>query len=291
MSYNLVKNFNTVIPQEDKVMIDSNEIIAQKLQIYRETHPVNSNPGGFQAGLSARQIDVVENEDGLPREEGETDIPMEDFDASSFDAPVYEGPDPRELVAQAEEEIEKMKEEARAEIEEERERAIEDGRKKGYDAGYDQGNKEGMQRLDRERRELSEERVKMAEEYEQMVADLEPDLVETINDIYKYIFNVDMSSYKDIVSYLVINSLNHIEASKNYLIHVAKEDYAYISMQKKLIQADSIVGSASLEFVEDASLAKGQCLIETESGIYDCGLDTQLTELSKKLKILSYQKE
>lgn len=85
--------------------------------------------------------------------------------------------------------------------------------------------------------------------------------------------------------------MNHIEASKNYLIHVAKEDYAYISMQKKLIQADSIVGSASLEFVEDASLAKGQCLIETESGIYDCGLDTQLTELSKKLKILSYQKE
>ncbi|MBO7386833.1 MAG: hypothetical protein J6U15_03425, partial [Lachnospiraceae bacterium] len=121
-------------------MIDSNEIIAQKLQIYRETHPVNNNPGGFQAGLSARQIDVVENEDGLPREEGETDIPMEEFDASSFDAPVYDGPDPRDLVAQAEEEIEKMKEDARAEIEEERERAIEEGRKKGYDAGYDQGN-------------------------------------------------------------------------------------------------------------------------------------------------------
>ena len=32
LSYNLVKNFNTVVPQEDKVVIDSNEIIAQKLQ-------------------------------------------------------------------------------------------------------------------------------------------------------------------------------------------------------------------------------------------------------------------
>ena len=104
MSYNLVKNFNTVVPNEDKVMIDSNEIIAQKLQVYRETHPQNA-PGGFQAGLAARQIDVVENEEGLPREEGETDIPVEEFDASQFSAPVYEGPDPRELVAEAEEEI------------------------------------------------------------------------------------------------------------------------------------------------------------------------------------------
>ena len=287
MSYNLVNNMYTVSDPENKVMVDSNEIIAQKLQIYRETHPLD---GGFKSGIPAREIGVVESEDGLPREEGD-EIPEEAYEPSVPTDIPYEGPDPRELIAEAQEEIERMREEALKDIEAMKEQALEEARKKGYDAGYDQGNKEGMQRLDRERRELAQERVDLKAEYEQMIENLEPDLIETINDIYQYIFKVDMSSYKDVVTYLVMNTLAHIEAAKNYLIHVSKDDYAYMSMQKKLIQTDSVVGNASLEFVEDASLNKGQCLIETEAGIYDCGLDTHLTELSKKLRILSYEKE
>lgn len=291
MSYNLVKNFNT-ITHEDTVVLDSNEIIAQKLQIYRETHPVNQ--GGFQAGLAAKQVDVVEGEGGLSREagedeefEGEVEVPLDSF----AETPGYDGPDPNELLADAQEQIEQMKQQAMAEIEEEKERIFEEARKKGYDAGFEQGNRDGLQRTEKDRQALTQEKLDFQAEYERLIAEIEPTLIDALNDIYQYIFKVDMTSYKDIVTYLVMNSLAHIEASKSYLIHVAKDDYAYMSMQKKLIQTDSVIGNADIEFAEDASLKKGQCLIETESGIYDCGLDTQLAELSRKLKILSYERQ
>lgn len=284
MSCNLLKYGNTMLDSENKVVVDSNEIIAQKLQVYRENHPID---GGFQSGLNAREIDIVETEDGLPREEGDPEFVTEPV----AQQPVYEGPDPEELIAEAQAEIEQMKQDAMDEIEIQKEQIFEDARKKGYDAGYDQGNKDGLQRLDRERQAISQERLSLKAEYEQMISDLEPDLVDTINDIYMHIFHVDMTMYKDIVSYLIMNTLSHIESCKNYLIHVSKDDYAYMSMQKKDIKANSLAGNAVLEFVEDISLNKGECLIETDSGIYDCGLDTHLQELSKKLRILSYEKE
>jgi len=46
----------------------------------------------------------------------------------------------------------------------------------------------------------------------------------------------------------------------------------------------------ALEIAEDMTLSPTQCYIETDNGIYDCSLDTELAELSRKLKLLSYEK-
>ena len=46
-----------------------------------------------------------------------------------------------------------------------------------------------------------------------------------------------------------------------------------------------------LEIVEDVSLGENDCMIETEGGIFDCGLGTELSELAQKLKLLSYTRD
>ena len=48
--------------------------------------------------------------------------------------------------------------------------------------------------------------------------------------------------------------------------------------------------SGSVEIVSDAALARAQCMIETEGGVYDCSLDTELAELKRRLMLLAYQK-
>ena len=45
-----------------------------------------------------------------------------------------------------------------------------------------------------------------------------------------------------------------------------------------------------LEIISDMTLAPSGCMIETENGVYDCSLDTQLAELGRKLKLLSYER-
>jgi flagellar assembly protein FliH len=43
------------------------------------------------------------------------------------------------------------------------------------------------------------------------------------------------------------------------------------------------------EIIEDVTLKTGDCMIESDGGIWDCGLGTQLELLVKQLKILSYE--
>ena len=62
-------------------------------------------------------------------------------------------------------------------------------------------------------------------------------------------------------------------------------------MQKKVLEAAATHPDSIVEVIEDISLSKNQCFIETDGGIFDCGLDTELTELSNKLKVLSYEKK
>lgn len=115
--------------------------------------------------------------------------------------------------------------------------------------------------------------------------------MDTITGIYEHIFHVELNSYREILTYLISTTMRKIEGNRNFIIHVSKEDYPYVSMQKKQIAAGATASNSSVEVVEDLTLGKNECLVETEGGIFDCGLGTQLKELGQKIRLLSYEKE
>ena len=73
-------------------------------------------------------------------------------------------------------------------------------------------------------------------------------------------------------------------------MHVSKDDYSLVSERKEQLLAN-LGDSWKVDVIEDVVLGGGQCMIETENGIYDCGLGTQLEELKKKLMLLAWSKE
>lgn len=116
-------------------------------------------------------------------------------------------------------------------------------------------------------------------------------MVDAISAIYEHILHVDFQSYREILSHLISDTLRKMEGGHDFMVHVSKEDYPYVSMQKKEILAGAVAANCNVEVVEDLTLAKNECLIETDSGIYDCGLDTQLEALKRKLMLLAWQRE
>ena len=60
--------------------------------------------------------------------------------------------------------------------------------------------------------------------------------------------------------------------------------------EKKRILEESGTSTENLEIISDMTLSESQCMIETEAGVYDCSLETELKELCKKLRLLSYKK-
>lgn len=278
---NLLKRGTTIVSDEKKCVIDTNELIAQKLEHYKKEQSERERDG-FRMGLNAPELEVA---DLLTKDaEEDTKAPVRTESA-------YEGPTPEELLAQAKEQIAVMEQEAKASLEEERLQVLEKARREGYDKGFQDGQKKGMAQADELKQSLREEQSRRQQEYQDMVAQLEPQFIDTLTGIYEHLFHVELSGYRDIVVYLITSAMSRIEGERNFLIHVSKDDFAYVNMQKKEILSNSMVGNATVEIVEDISLHKNECLIETEGGIFDCGLGTQLAELSRKLKLLSYEKE
>jgi flagellar assembly protein FliH len=62
-------------------------------------------------------------------------------------------------------------------------------------------------------------------------------------------------------------------------------------MQKKQLLSGTAAGVSSVDVVEDMTLSKNDCMIETDGGIFDCSLGTQLTELKQKLMLLAWSRE
>jgi len=270
------------VVQDDTRIIDSNALMAQKLSTPapKKLMPKPEDRDGFSAGLSADVLEVLmEDPDAM-----ESAVPEEETAGIAQEA--YTGPTADELREEAIAEIEAMKKEAEAQLHFEREQVLSQARQEGYQEGY----QKGVNETEAAKRALEEERKNLTKEFEKQLDELEPAFVETIADIYEHIFKVELSGYREIVVNLIARTLRKIEGGRVFIVHVSKEDYPYVSMQRKQLEVGVTTGNSTLEIVEDITLSKNQALIETEGGIFDCGLGTQLAELHQKLMLLAYER-
>lgn len=289
MSNNLLKGSFTRLNTDNVRVIDSNSLLLSKMKTDTEgkTDTEKKKKGmilaaepdadGFARGIAT---DVVNIE---PSEETE-EAGLKAMEVTPEEE-AYTGPSPEELIEEAKAQIAQMREEAQAAAAQEAEQIRENARQQGY--------REGSEKAERELREkekaLSEKQSRLEQEFEEKFSELEPRLADTLADIYEYIFRVDLSPYRDIVTGLVAGALKKSGESKSCIIHVSKEDYPVVTGKKKEI-TEGLPQGLQVDIIEDITLGKNEALIETDGGIIDCSLGTQLAELRRKIKLLSYEK-
>lgn len=272
LSSNLLKRRWVQVQTDETRTINSNILIGKRMQELGIERKPETEEDGFRSGLAAEEV-TADGIDGQNIIKSEPAPPPE---------PVYEGPSPEELIAQAQAEIRQMQETAQAEINAARAQAIESGREEGRAQGY----RDGAAAADAE---LAEARRQMEDTYNGMIRELEPEFVKQLTGIYEHIFRVELGEYQNLVLRLLEGCMQKIESSSNYIIHVGPEDYPFVSMQKKVLMEVMGNKNAALEVVEDATMKKNECMIEADGGIYDCSLDMQLAALRRELLLLSYE--
>ncbi len=311
---NLVKSFFLAREGIEPRVIDTNRIIEEKLNILRNNMPSSAysedysddqyyNEPGFEGGLDAQTLDALVGDgssyDDMGMDEGgepySNVIKAEPSDGDGMFAPispevihkepVYDGPSPEELILQAEAEIENMKQAAYNEIEQQKAMGYEEGKAQGYNDGKAMADAEIADQL----AAIEQERAGLMQQYEELAADLEPRFVHTLTSIYEKIFDVDLSSHRELILGLLKNAFSHIDRSKNYLIHVSPDDHPYVTEHKEeLLESLGNTADVVIDIVEDITMKRNDCMIETPDGIFDCSLDTELASLRKKLELLSY---
>ena len=297
MSRNLYKSYWVEISNEEKCIIDSNvrlkQRIAQHEELRRHREGIRSDNTDseegepeFVGGLGGEQIDALlaDSEDGA----GSGIIKA---------VPEEQGPDLEEIEMQAQAmiddtqaQIDKMMENAKREIETERRQTQEEAKRKGFAEGHAEGYKAGHAEADELKRELAAEKQRLYAEYDNLVEELEPRFIDTITEIYSHIFGIELADKRDILVHLIDSTLRQVESSKTFIVHVSKEDYPFVNMHKQELTDGATAGKGMVEIIEDIALAQGACLIETDGGIFDCGVDTHLQELTNKLRVLSFEK-
>jgi flagellar assembly protein FliH len=292
---NIFRAFHVAVNPEDVRVIDSNEILNDKMEIWGTP---NRNLDGYDdedsmefTGLNPEQIEGNFDDDGNVMKAENLD-----GDEDYAEALVAEE-DPNELameiLRQAEEKLDaaraesaQMLQDAQAEIEFAKRNAFEEGNRNGYSEGLGKA----MDEIEQMRSELQAERVKLHEEYDHLVDELEPRFIDLITDIYEQVFAVELKDYTPITAHLLAKTMRASDETKNFIVRVSLDDYDYIVEHRDEIKENASISEGSFEIIKDQTLAAGACLIETDGGVFDASFDTQLANLNKKLRLLSYER-
>ena len=281
LSSNLLKSGYTNLTQDDARVINVNELMLKRLEALGILNQ-QSTGDGFVSGLTA---EVVETDGLLNDEDGiHSNVIKSGADAENYLEQVRL--EAEEIIANANAQAEEIKQLAASSAEQEKTQVLEQARQQGYAEGMEQTRKEAA-RLEAE---YAEKNRLLEREYQQLLDELEPQFVDTITGIYEHIFGVELQTQKEILCHLIASTMRKTEGNRDFLVHVSKEDFSYVSEHKAEVMEGAISPNSTVEIVEDVTLAANECLIETEGGIFDCGLGTQLVELRQKLKLLSYEK-
>lgn len=277
---NLLKSHRIVMQEEETRVIDYNDIIAERVAILSQNlrESIEGEDGdefvdGFTDGLDATQVSAL----------------LDDNPGNVIKAePVYDGPSPEELIAEANAQIEQMMSAAQVEAEQIKRQAYDEGNSQGYNDGLVRAQQELDAQVEDLNRQLAEQEDYLRGIYQQKISEIEPELVDVITNIYEHIFNLKLADERGLIMHLIGNALKKVEGSSEYLMHVSSDDLPFVSMQKETLLEECGIVNANVEIIEDVTLKKNQCIIETEGGIFDCSLGVELKELKKQLLLLSY---
>ena len=270
---------------EDARVIDMNAILEKRLKEEAERrsrqpeHELVAAQDGFTEGLNAEKVDVLLEPDAEAASQQNASIQEQE----QLNQEIEEA---RNELASLQAQLEQEKEQAQLEIDQMKAKAFEEANEQGYQEGY----RKGLDSVQELQKQCEDERLQQEQEYQKKLEEMEPLMVDTLCDVYSHIFKVEAKEHKELVLKLLQDTLLKVDGTGSIIVHVAKEDYGYVQEQKGALLEEAGMQSGSVEIVSDAALARAQCMIETEGGVYDCSLDTELAELKRRLMLLAYQK-
>lgn len=274
---NLLKR-SSVINKDERV-IDYNDLIKKKIQAIMESKHNEMDADGFINGLHADVVEELISDDDTA-------------DALTEDAAIGE--------QQAAASLENTNAEAERIIEEARLRAeqiIADANKnadavfeEAKQNGYYEGNEKAQEEMNIKQAqlevELDNKRKELEQEYNNLKESIEPELVEVITDVFRKVTGVVAEDNQEIILHLINDVMHNADGSRDYVIKVSPDDYKFlVNNQGKIYCAMS--REVNIDIVEDATLERNQCMIETNTGIFNCSLDIELNNLIKNIKLLS----
>jgi len=194
---------------------------------------------------------------------------------------------------EAEDEAERIVEEAKrtaAEIEAKAGESVENLRKEnarqGFETGREEGFTEGRSEVERLIERMHTVLDRAQDKRAEILAETEQQIVDLVLLIARKVIKVISDNQRNIVVSNVVQALRKVKGHGEIVIRVNVDDLKLTSEHIKDF-LKLVEGSKGMQLVEDSSVDRGGCIIETEFGEIDARISSQLAELEQKILEIS----
>lgn len=266
------------------VVIDNNNE-TEKFVPFKENRITIKTVSEIEAEKALLKRKTAEQDGEEPKEAQEGDfksgIPVTNFDKLFHEHQKKAEDDAGRIIEKAKKEADRIRSDAEIAADTARTNGYEEGRSQGYEEGL----AEAAQEIQRRESELAEAARIQQEEFQSCIASIESRYVDVVISLVRKLTGVIIEDKEDLILYLIRTTAQELEPSENYRIRVSSDDIYFLEARRSEL-LDLIGEDVFLEFVEEKGLEKGQCIIETDSQMVDCGFQTQLDMLVRDLKML-----
>ena len=260
---NLYKQYFVHNEPDKTRVINSDDIVEKRLEKMAELKRMEqktTDGNGFSAGIVGPDTDYVEEIDHTAEAKKEAEKILAEAHAQA-----------ETILSQADQEAENIRENAK-------------------NTGYQEGRQCLESELAAQREQLQNEYQRKQEtlqdEFREKQKNMEKDLVDVILEVFNKVFHIQFDDKTEILLSLVSDAIMGIEGSKDFRIRVAEVNFEFMENHRHELE-ERVGEDISLEMIADPMLEENQCMIETDSGIFNCSLGVQLENLIKDLKSLS----
>lgn len=265
---NLYKQYFVHTETENKRVINSNALIEERmakaleLQKREQRRAGGLNGDGFSAGIIQADTDV-----------------FEEAEEETLSAKASE--EAERILAQAKAEAESILETAKQQAAE----LCEQAKNQGYEEGAARKIAELEAKEAQQAADFEDKKRILAAEHTEKMKNMEKELVDVILEVFNKVFHIQFDNKKHILMHLIDEAILSIEGDKSFRIKVADSNVLFLENHRENI-LERVGHDVELEFIADPSMIGNDCVIETDSGVFDCSLGTQLENLIKDIRSL-----
>lgn len=283
---------NEVVLSGDMVTIESPVLPSEELEEFEQPLEEYTGPTADDLRREAQAFKEQwekEKQQLVQNARGEADKIIKEAEQKAFDEMEKRTNESQKIKQQAEDEAERIVAEAEGKAEtmvNEAQGRVEEIEKDAYDKGYKDGNDEGYRAGQEEVQRLVDQLHKIinsaVERRNEIIDETETQLISLVLQISQKVIKVISENQKNVVVNNVIQALRKLKTRNDVVIRVNLEDVETASERIKDFMR-MVENVKSITVVEDSSVDRGGCVIETDFGEIDARIASQLNEIQRKV--------
>lgn len=187
-----------------------------------------------------------------------------------------------EIIAKAKADAAKIIQDAHSEEQKIKISAKEDGFKQGHDEGYSAGESEIGRLVERLRKMVEAVMLRR----EEILKETEQQIIDLVILMTRKVVKIISETQKTTIMSNILAALKKVKNRGTVALHVNLEDLrlATANVDEFIKRVENIQG---ITVVEDSTVEKGGCIVETDFGAIDARISSQLNELEDKIMEIS----